>query len=180
MNLSALKDLIAKGESETLEFKRSTAELKRAGETLCAFLNGDGGQVLVGIGPQGQLVGQRVADATLRDIAAALGRIEPAARIELDRVALESGLEVIVLSAASSRAFVPFVYDDKPYKRVGSTTTTLSQDEYMRLLLERNHARHRWENQAAEGVGLDDLDQEEILRTRASAIATIAVSSQSG
>jgi ATP-dependent DNA helicase RecG len=171
MNLSALKDLIAKGESETLEFKRSTAELKRAGETLCAFLNGDGGQVLVGIGPQGQLVGQRVADATLRDIAAALGRIEPAARIELDRVALESGLEVIVLSAASSRAFVPFVYDDKPYKRVGSTTTTLSQDEYMRLLLERNHARHRWENQAAEGVGLDDLDQEEILRTRASAIA---------
>ncbi len=25
--------------SETLEFKRSTAELRRAGETLCAFLN---------------------------------------------------------------------------------------------------------------------------------------------
>ncbi len=170
MNLAALEDLIAKGESETLEFKRSTAELKRAGETLCAFLNGDGGQVLVGVGPKGQLVGQQVADATLRDIAATLGRIEPAARIELDRVPLESGLEVIVLSASSSRAFVPFVYDDKPYKRVGSTTTTLSQDEYMRLLLERNHARHRWENQAAEGVRLDDLDHEEIFRTRASAI----------
>jgi ATP-dependent DNA helicase RecG len=168
--LAALHSFVAQGESETLEFKRSTAELKRAGETLCAFLNGDGGQVLVGVGPNGQLVGQQVADSTLRDIAATLGRIEPAARIELDRVALENGLEVVVFSAPSSRAFVPFVYDNKSYKRVGSTTTTMSQDEYMRLLLDRNHARHRWENQPAEGVGLEDLDHEEILRTRASAI----------
>jgi ATP-dependent DNA helicase RecG len=149
--LAALQSLVALGESETLEFKRSTAELRRAGETLCAFLNGDGGQVLVGGGPKGQLVGQQVADITLRDIAATLGRIEPAAHIELDRVALGNGLDVIVFSAPSSRAFVPFVYDDKPYKRVGSTTTTRSQDEYMRLLLDRNHARHRWENQPAEG-----------------------------
>lgn len=65
---------------------------------------------------------------------------------------------------------MPFVYDDKPYKRVGSTTTTMSQDEYMRLLLDRSHARHRWENQPAEGVRLEDLDHEEILRTRATAI----------
>lgn len=170
ITLAALQSLIALGESETLEFKRSTAELRRAGETLCAFLNGDGGQVLVGVGPKGQLVGQQVADITLRDIAATLGRIEPAARIEVDRVTLGNGLDVIVLSAPSSRAFVPFVYDDKPYKRVGSTTTTMSQDEYMRLLLDRNHARHRWENQPAEGVRLEDLDHEEILRTRASAI----------
>jgi ATP-dependent DNA helicase RecG len=168
--LAALQSLIALGESETLEFKRSTAELRRAGETLCAFLNGDGGQVLVGVGPKGQLVGQQVADITLRDIAATLGKIEPAARIELDRVALGNGLDVIVFSAPSSRAFVPFVYDDKPYKRVGSTTTTMSQDEYMRLLLDRSHARHRWENQPAEGVRPEDLDHEEILRTRASAI----------
>ncbi len=37
-----LRKLIAHGESETLEPRRSTAELKRAGETRCAFLNGDG------------------------------------------------------------------------------------------------------------------------------------------
>lgn len=35
----------------------------------------------------------------------------------------------------------------------------------MQLLLYRNHARHRWENQRAEGVRLDRLDLEEILRT---------------
>ncbi len=168
--LAALPSLIALGESETLEPKRSMAELRRAGETLCAFLNGAGRQVLVGVGSKGQLVGEQVADITLRDIAATLVKNEPAARNELDRVALGNGLEVIVSSAPSTRAFVPFVYDDKPYKRVGSTTTTISQDEYMRLLLDRNHARHRWENQPAEGVRLEDLDHDEILRTRASAI----------
>ncbi len=60
--LAALQTLVAQGESETLEFKRSTAELRRAGETLCAFLNGEGGQVLIGVGPDGKIVGQQVAD----------------------------------------------------------------------------------------------------------------------
>jgi ATP-dependent DNA helicase RecG len=54
----------------------------------------------------------------------------------------------------------------KPYRRVGSTTTVMAQDEYARLLLDRNHSRHRWENQPAVRVRLDDLDHEEILRTR--------------
>jgi ATP-dependent DNA helicase RecG len=38
------------------------------------------------------------------------------------------------------------------------------------MLLERNHSRHRWEDQPALGVRLEDLDHEEILRTRATAI----------
>lgn len=37
---TALQSLIAQRGSETLELKRSTAELKRSGETWCAFLNG--------------------------------------------------------------------------------------------------------------------------------------------
>jgi len=170
MNLTALQSLIAGGESETLEHKRSTAELKRAGETLCAFLNGDGGRVLIGVSPDGKLVGQEVADMTLRDVAAMLGRFEPPARVELSRVDVRDGRQVLVLEAAPSCPFAPFVFESKPYKRVGSTTTVMSQDEYARLLLDRNHSRHRWENQPAVGVCLEDLDREEILRTRATAI----------
>lgn len=165
-----LSQLIAQGESETLEFKRSTAEMKRAGETLCAFLNGEGGKVLIGVAPDGKLVGQDVADITLRDIAAMLGRFEPPARVEMIRIDVGRGRQVIVLEAAPSRQFAPFVFESKPYKRVGSTTTVMSQAEYARLLLDRNHSRHRWENQPAVGVRLEDLDREEILRTRATAI----------
>ena len=168
--LAALQSIIVQGESETLEFKRSTAELRRAGETLCAFLNGEGGKVLIGVGPDGKLVGQQVADITLRDIAAMFGRFEPSAPIEMDRVDIGDGRTVIVLEARSSREYAPFVFESKPYKRVGSTTTVMSQEEYARLLLDRSHSRHRWENQPAVGVRIEDLDHEEILRTRQTAI----------
>jgi hypothetical protein len=68
--LVALQSLITQGESDMLELKHLTAELKRAGEMLCVFLNGDGSTVLIGVGPDGRLVGQEDADIALRDIAA--------------------------------------------------------------------------------------------------------------
>lgn len=43
----SLTKLIAKGESATLEVKRSTGELREALQTLCAFANGaDDGSAL--------------------------------------------------------------------------------------------------------------------------------------
>jgi ATP-dependent DNA helicase RecG len=170
ITLAALQSLVARGESETLEFKRSTAELRRAGETLCAFLKGDGGQVLIGVGPDGRIVGQQVADITLRDIAAMLGRFEPHARVEMSRVDVGDSRQVIVLDVAPARQHAPFVFGAKPFKRVGTTTTVMSQEEYSTLLPDRNHSWHRWENQPADGVRLEDLDHEEILRTRQTAI----------
>ncbi|MGE0384044.1 MAG: helix-turn-helix domain-containing protein [Gammaproteobacteria bacterium] len=143
ITLATLQSLAARGESESLEFKRSTAELKRAGETLCALLNGEGGKVLIGIGPDCKIVGQEVSDSTLRDIAAMLGRFEPPARVEMSRVDIGNRRRVIVLEAAPSRQFAPFVFESRPYKRVGSTTTVMSQEESARLLLDRNHSRHR-------------------------------------
>lgn len=39
MDLGELRRLAAAGESETVEFKKSTAQLRPAAETLCGFLN---------------------------------------------------------------------------------------------------------------------------------------------
>ena len=57
MNLADVKRMVAEGESETVEFKRSTGLLVRASETLCAFLNGEGGTVLIGVTDSGRIVG---------------------------------------------------------------------------------------------------------------------------
>jgi ATP-dependent DNA helicase RecG len=168
--LATLQAIVAQGESETLEFKKSTNELHRAGQTLCGFLNTDGGQVLIGVTPEGRVVGLQVADITLREIALMLGRFEPPVRIGMDRIDLGDGKTVVILDAPVARQLAPFAFDGKPYKRVGSATVAMPQEEYARLLLDRNHSRHRWENQPAEGVRLEDLDHEEILRTRATAI----------
>ena len=47
-NLEDIKNLIVQTENEQLEFKETTGQLERGMETLCAFLNGEGGTVLFG------------------------------------------------------------------------------------------------------------------------------------
>ncbi len=165
MDLKELQAIVEAGESETVEFKKSTAQLPRAGETLCAFLNGNGGQVLIGVTATGKVIGQEVSDATLRDVAATLGRIEPPARVGIRRVSLSGGQEVLVLVAPEAAGDGPFVYSGRPYRRIGPTTSVMPQQEYQRLLLERGHSRNRWENRPAEGFDIEDLDGEEILKT---------------
>ena len=56
----------------------------------------------------------------------------------------------------------------------------MSQEKYEKLLLERAHARRRWENQAAVAVKLKDLDREEILRVREAAIRQRRISAGTG
>jgi ATP-dependent DNA helicase RecG len=166
-----LERLIAGGESETLELKRSTALLTRAGETLCAFLNSDGGQVVIGAADDGRIVGQEVSDKTRREIAAMLDRFEPPAPVDVDIVALpERDRKVIVLTARPQGEADRSPCDGRPYQRVQTTTSVMPQERYEAMLLERAHARRRWENQPAVDVRLEDLDHEEILLTREAAI----------
>ena len=44
--LPKLQALVAKGEGPTVEFKKTTGEMKEAMQSLCAFLNGRGGVVV--------------------------------------------------------------------------------------------------------------------------------------
>lgn len=165
MRLADVRRLVVGGESVEVEFKKSTSQLRRAGETLCGFLNGTGGMVLIGVTSEGRVTGQTVADTTLRDVAALLDRFEPAAPIRMHRVPAEKAREVLILESPSAYDTRPFAFDGRPYQRVGTVTSVMPQERYQSLLLERAHARSRWENDVAQGVGVDDLDQEEILRT---------------
>jgi len=45
MQLKEVEKLIRNGESETLEFKRSTGQRITAAKTLCGMLNGTGGHL---------------------------------------------------------------------------------------------------------------------------------------
>ena len=53
-DIEDIKELIAQTENEQVEFKETTGQLERGMETLCAFLNGEGGTVLFGITDKGK------------------------------------------------------------------------------------------------------------------------------
>lgn len=171
-----IASLVKSGEGAQLEFKRSTGELKEGMRTLCAFLNGSGGTVLFGVRPNGTPEGQDVSDKTLRDVAQAAERFEPPAHVSIERVKVKGGREALVVAVESVQDVRPFTYEGHPYERVGSTTRRIPQAKYERLLVERGHAKRRWENLPAEGLALKDLDRKEILRTRELAIQQSRIS----
>ncbi len=168
MNLQELTDLVRSGESERLEFKRTTDQRTEAMRTVCAMLNGLGGFVLFGVNDRGQLVGQTVSTHTLEEIANEVRRIEPPAFPDVETVVLANGNTVVALRVPGGGG--PYTYEGRPYLRNGPTTISMPQQRYGRLLLERLHAAQRWENQPAEGITVTDLDHAEILRTIEEAI----------
>jgi ATP-dependent DNA helicase RecG len=171
MNRVAIEQLIAVGESETLEFKRTTSELHKAMETLCGFLNQSGGTVLIGVAPNGKVVGQQVTENTLHEVTTAIRNIEPAPHVDVARVGVGDGRDVIVLRAAAGTQG-PYTYDGRAFIRIGNTTRRVKREEYERLLLARLHAQHRWETLPAEGWEVGDLDADEIRQTVVEAVAT--------
>lgn len=169
MNLDALKALVSQGESDSLELKKSTADLKGGMETLCAFLNGNGGQVIFGATSVGKIVGQMISDSTLREVASEIAKFDPAAELVQTRVPIADGLQALVIGAAIPSE-PPYTYHGRPFQRVGSTTSLMPQSLYQERLLQRGHSQNRWENQAALGYALANLDGREIRRTALEAI----------
>ena len=97
MTYQDIEALTIKKEGNSLEFKESTGQLDRSMETLCAFLNGEGGTILYGVKDDGKIIGQTVSDSTKRSIAEAVNRIEPFVDLEITYVAIP-GTENMSLS----------------------------------------------------------------------------------
>lgn len=169
MDHARLEEITSSGESETLEFKRSSAARREIAQTLCAMLNHRGGRILIGINEAGQVVGQEVVDKTIEDIANEFKEIEPPAFPSIERVPMHGNREVIVVTATQGQGR-PYAYKGKSFKRVGNTSSKMSRDEYNRMLLERLHGESRWENQPAADWGIERLDVSEITRTITEAI----------
>ena len=180
MTLAALRQLVAQGEGPTLEFKRTTGKVREGLETVCAFLNGAGGRVLFGVSRTGALEGQQVSEQTLHELAAALDRFEPPVAAKITRTKVLPGREVLAVSVAANQEAVPYTFEGRAFERVGNTTRKMTQARYEALLLQRAHARRRWENQPAVSVRLTDLDREEVLRTREVAIQQRRISAGTG
>jgi ATP-dependent DNA helicase RecG len=166
MEWQDIKKLVEQGESETLELKKSTAQLNRACETLCGMLNGNGGAVLIGVTPKGKIIGQEVTDHTRQEIAEALKRFEPQAHqaIQIEYISLPDrpNYSLIAMLAFASAALRPFCWDGRPWQRVQSSTQQMTQQTYLTLLRQREHHHFRWDHLPAEDYAVEQLDRNRI------------------
>ncbi len=169
MTSEQIARMVVAGESATLEFKSTTGTRREAVMTVCAMLNQQGGHVLFGVTPQGDVVGQQVNERTIEELSAEIGRIDPPAFPTIERIPVTQEQEIIVVAVNPGPAR-PYQYRGASYRRVGNTTLAMPTEEYNRVLLERMHSEQRWENQPAIGWSIQDLDEAEIRRTVENAI----------
>jgi ATP-dependent DNA helicase RecG len=170
MDFEQLRELVRQGESERLEFKKSTGQRSRIAETVCGMANALGSDVLVGVNDACSIVGQSIGTKSLEDLHRELAEIEPALYPTVETIPLAGDdMKVIRVSVLRSD-LAPHVYRGRPYRRVGSANLVMPQEAYRRLLLERVHSSTRWENQSSH-LTIADVDDDEVARLVSDGIA---------
>ena len=154
-----MKGIIEKKESETLEFKKSTAQLEKALKSICAFLNHKGGIIYFGIDKDGKVMGQSISDNTIRSISQKIRqRIKPEITPEIRVLEIE-GKKVIEVKAKEGNN-KPYYLSGIAYKRVGTENPVIPPEELERVILEKR--KRYWDSGICEGAGLEDIDEEKV------------------
>lgn len=166
MTIDDIKQLIFDDETKHLELKKTTGELKDGMHSACAFLNTEGGWLIFGIAPKTlKIIGQDVTESTRRELAQALVGLEPTVGVSVEYIDVPDGKgkQLILIHFDSwVRGMVPYTYHGRPYIRVESTTKIMPREMFEERLRESKPGKFAWEAQTAEGVAIDDLDEERI------------------
>jgi len=150
-------------ESETLELKRSTSELKEAVISMAAMLNKHGqGVVIFGIDDNGKAVGQDIGKTTIPDISRSISdHIEPKIFPAIREEAIDGKPCIRVVFSGNQQ---PYFAHGRAHIRVGDKNPALSARELEELIVKKNRELLRWDRQACPDASLDDLDGQTIKR----------------
>src|SRR3989338_849346 len=134
-------------ESETIEFKKSTSELREAVVSISAILNKHGrGEVYFGIKDDGTVVGQMVGKNTIKDVTQTIvDNIEPKIfpKIEVRKI---DGKDCIVVDFHGLNS--PYFAHGRAYMRVGESDKQLSAQEIENQIVRKK--KLLWESEISE------------------------------
>ncbi|MCE5299817.1 MAG: putative DNA binding domain-containing protein, partial [Spirochaetia bacterium] len=128
---------IGKKESETVEFKKSTSELKEAVIDMCAMLNKHGrGEIYFGVKNDGEICGQAIGADTLRDVSKAIAdNIKPAVYPKINSCG--KGVLKYINVVFSGKAPLYHAYG-RAYIRTADESRMLTPDEQADMLRARS------------------------------------------
>ena len=163
--MDPIENIIAQGESETLEFKPSFNQ--DVIETAAAFANTRGGRVLIGLSNSGEILGASFGDEVLRDFVNRISNAtEPSVIPDAQKSASENG-ELLVLTVPEY-PLKPIAVRGRCFKRSGSSTRQMTPSEIAEV-----HLQCTGQSADAlfvEGKTVEDLEQSLIRRYMTRAI----------
>ena len=144
-------------ETEQIEYKKTTGELKEAIISIVAILNKHGsGELYFGVRNNGDILGQVINDETLRKVSQAIrNHITPDIFPEITVKTFDDGKQTV---------YVKFSGDQQPYLayniariRQADEDLVMSQEMYSELLLARGGQKQNWENRPSDYT-IEDID----------------------
>ena len=143
-------------ESETLEFKKTTAETKDSVIDVVAMLNKHGrGEVYFGIRNDGEVLGQMISGSTLRDVSRALTEnIKPQIYPTVEKVNIDYKDCIRVQFEGEN---VPYFAYGKAYVRVADECKQISPEELESLFRAKRGFVSSWDS-APSGMTVEDIN----------------------
>lgn len=132
-------------ETEVIEFKKSTGEIKEAMFSIAAILNKhQAGELYFGVLPDGNPIGQIITEKTLRDVSNAIkNHIEPKIYPEIELVHLNDRSCIHVRFEGTD---VPYYAYNQVRIRVADEDLPMSPQEIEKRYMAKNDASNLWEN----------------------------------
>ena len=137
-------------ETETLEFKKTTGEMKEAMVSISAILNKHGiGTLYFGVKPNGDVIGQDVSESSLRDVSRAVyENIKPQIYPAIDEVVVgEKHLIKVEFSGESA----PYSAAGRYYLRTADEDREVTPEE-LKVFFGVNKYREKWEKGKSEAT----------------------------
>ena len=136
-------------ETEQVEFKKSTGELKEAVISIAAILNKHGsGDLYFGVKNNGDVIGQEITDKTTREVSQAIGNhLRPVIYPEIKKETYD-GRDVVHVRFEGHMP--PYTAYNIPRIRVADEDLVMAQDIYDDMIRSRDDFRKAWERQVSE------------------------------
>lgn len=154
-----LENAIKQGESQTLEFKTSFGD--EALETIGAFANARGGEIVIGISPDGTVCGIQVGKKTVEEWANKIREITDP-RLQPSIELFQKDNKKLAAIKVEPSSGVPVSVRGRFFKRVGRSNQRMSHEEIMQRL--RSSTGSSWDADIEASASLDDIDLLEVSR----------------
>lgn len=162
-NSFIIDNLLQQAENERIELK-ANAKLDTIAKEITAFINSHGGDLILGVDDNKNIVGIKNTEQFAVEIQNYLvSNIVPIAPISVLPISYKN--KELILISVWEGAKKPYSFKQVIYNRVGSNTIVAKNTEILNLIENRKKADFNWERMPVLGAELEDLDSYEIQRT---------------
>lgn len=149
-------------ESEVVEFKKTTSEIKEGVISLASMLNKHKcGTLYFGVKNDGSIFGQQIGESTTADISKAIkNNLKPRITPQIE-VINEQGKDIIKVVVRGED--VPYSAYDRYYIRSDDEDLIMTNTQLEQFFLNKNYDYSKWEKQDS-GVNYEEIDEDLLIQ----------------